>query len=251
MTRVLVTGASGLIGGVLREALAERYALSGLDARRMRGSGLHVVDMRKLGRVERVFAGHDVVVDLAANPSVSSSWNEVRANNLPATWNALEASTRAGVKRLVFASSNHVTGLYEREPPYSAIVAGAYDGLDPAAFTRITTRHPVRPDSPYAVGKVFGEAAGRYYAEARGLSVICLRIGSVNPVDRPRNAREFATLLTHRDLVALVDASIRAPEGVRFAVYYGVSANTWRIWDVDDARQEIGFVPVDNAESWR
>jgi nucleoside-diphosphate-sugar epimerase len=251
VTRVLVTGASGLIGRVLREALADRYALTGLDVRRVRGSGLHVADMRKLRRLEPVFAGHDVVVDLAANPSVSSSWDEIRTNNLPATLNAFEASRRAGVKRVVFASSNHVTGLYERDSPYSAIVAGAYDGLDPGGFTRITSRHPLRPDSPYGVGKAFGEAAGRYYAEEHGLSVLCLRIGTVNQVDRPRNAREFATLLTHRDLVALVDASIRAPENLPYGVYYGVSANTWRIWDVDDAREEIDFVPVDNAEEWR
>jgi nucleoside-diphosphate-sugar epimerase len=251
-TRVLITGASGLIGRILREALAERYALSGLDVRRVRGSGLRVADMRKLGRrVRAAFEGHEVVVDLAANPSVASSWDEVRTNNLRATLNALEAATHARVKRLVFASSNHVTGLYEREPPYSAIVAGAYEGLDPAEVARITSQHPVRPDSPYAVGKVFGEAAGRYYAEEHGLSVICLRIGTVHEGDRPRNAREFATLLTQRDLVSLVDCCIRAPETVRFAVFYGVSANTWRIWEIADARDEIGFVPADDAEAWR
>jgi hypothetical protein len=81
--------------------------------------------------------------------------------------------------------------------------------------------------------------------------VICLRIGTVNAEGRPRNAREFATLLTHSDLVRLVDCSLSASDDLRFGVFYGVSANTWRFWDIDDARQTIGYQPRDNAEAWR
>jgi nucleoside-diphosphate-sugar epimerase len=249
--RVLITGASGLIGGILRDALADRYELSGVDRRRGGGAESRVADMTKLRRVQPAFQGQDVVVDLAANPTVSSSWSEIYENNVPATANAYEAARRAGVKRVIYASSNHATGMYERDQPYAAIVAGEYEGLDPAKTPYVTSRDPVRPDGPYGVGKVLGEALGRYYADMFGLSVICLRIGTVNRENRPRNAREFSTLLTHADLVQLVDCCIRAPEEVRFAIYYGVSANTWRFWEIADAAEAIGYRPRDDAEAWR
>jgi uronate dehydrogenase len=246
---VLITGAGGLIGGILGEGLEGDYELTRLDVRR--GPAVQRVDMRKLKAAERAFAGAEVVIDLAAIPRVSSSWEEVYENNLPATANALEAARRAGARRLIFASSSHVTGGYERDDPYAAIVGGDYAGLDPEAIPRITVGHPIRPDSPYGVGKALGEAAGRHYADAHGLSVICLRIGSVNAQDRPRNAREFATLLTSRDLVRLVECCIRASAELGFAIFYGVSANAWRFWEIADAEKVIGYRPADDAEAFR
>jgi hypothetical protein len=152
---------------------------------------------------------------------------------------------------VVYASSNHVVGMYERDEPYASVVAGRYDGLDPALVPRLDASVPVRPDSLYGVGKAFGEAAARFYAEEHGLSVICLRIGTVTKRDRPVKPRDFATLLTHRDLVHLVDRCLSAPDSCRFAIVYGVSANTWRLWDIDAARDAIGYQPRDNAENWR
>ena len=247
---VLVTGAAGTVGSILMEGLADEYAVHGLDFRR--GPGVeHVVDMTSPRPVERAFQGMHAVVDLAADPSVTASWKSVRENNIPATVTALEAAREAGVRRVVFASSNHVVGMYERDEPYASIVAGRYEGLDPNELPRLTALTPVRPDGPYGIGKAFGEAAARYYAEAFGLSVVCLRIGTVTRANRPGNPRQFATLLTHRDLVHLVRCCLRAPESVRFAVFYGVSANTWRFWDIDEARTAIGYAPVDDAETWR
>ena len=247
---VLVTGAGGLIGTVLREGLAGSYTVHGLDV--AAGPGVdRVADMRRLDRIVPAFEGMSAVVDLAADSDASATWETVQRNNIPATVNALEAARIAGVRRVVFASSNHVTGMVERDEPYASILAGAYNGLDPESLVRVSVGDPVRPDGPYGVGKALGEAAARYYAEEFGLSVICLRIGSVNHADRPTNARHFATLLTHRDLVDLVRCCLAAPESVRFAVFYGVSANTWRIWDIENARETIGFVPRDDAESRR
>jgi nucleoside-diphosphate-sugar epimerase len=247
--RVVVTGAAGLIGGIVSAALADRHELVGAD--RARRTGVHRVDVARSPRaLERLVAGADAVVDLAGLPQADQPWDGVWRNNVRATINTLEAAWRADVRRYVFASSNHVTGLYERDDPYARIVAGRYEGLDPAATPFIRPDWPIRPDGPYAVGKAFGEAAARYAADAHGLSAICLRIGTVNADDRPHDVRGFATLLTHADLVRLVAAALDAPSAVGFAVCYGVSRNTWRIWDLD-AGEAIGYRPEDDAETLR
>jgi nucleoside-diphosphate-sugar epimerase len=201
--------------------------------------------------MERAFAGAAAVIELAASSSAGTSWERVRKNNMAATVTTLEAARRAGVPRVVLASSNHVTGMHEREEPYASVLAGRYEGLEPGRIPRIGTDWPVRPDGFYAVGKCAAEAAGRYYAEEFGLSVICLRIGTVNREDRPRNSREFATLLTYRDLAQLMRRCLEAPTDLGFAIFYGVSRNTWRIWDIEDAGSAIGYEPLDDAETFR
>jgi nucleoside-diphosphate-sugar epimerase len=246
LQRILITGAAGVVGTALRRGLGSSYELRGLDRRR--GREWRRGDLTRPLSVRKVFEGVDAVVDLAANPSLHSSWDEVWEQNVPATIGALEAARAAGVRRVVFASSAHVVGLYEREQPYSAIVAGEYEGLDPEAIPKITRHHPVRPDTPYAVGKVAGEAAGRYYSEQHGLSVICLRLGWVTADDVPAGPRGSAAFLSHADLTHLVDCCLRAPDNIRFAIYFGVSANTWRLWDIEDARREIGYEPKDNGD---
>lgn len=249
--RVVITGALGLIGGILSKGIGDEWDVAGVDARKSRGEGIGRADMTKLSAAERSFSGADHVIDLAASPSPTISWAEAYGNNMRAALNALEAARRAGVRRVVYASSNHVTGMYEHDEPYASIVAGRYDGLDPARTPLISRSHTARPDGPYGVSKAFGESAGRYYAEEFGLSVICLRIGTVNAEGRPKNPRELATLLTHRDLIHLVECCLRAGDEIGFAVFYGVSDNTWRFWEIADAEREIGYRPRDNAEALR
>ena len=248
--RVLITGTSGLIGGILRDALADGYDLGGVDVRPISGFDSLVADMTDLEAIQPAFDGVDTVIDLAAIPREDTPWKDVHANNIPSTYNALEASRRAGVRRVIFASSNHVTGMYEGDHPYSAIVTGDCDGLDPAAIPYITTGMPIRPDGPYGIAKAFGEAVGRHYSDRYGLSVVCLRIGTLNRESRPLEPRHFATLLTHRDLTHLVERSIEAPDGLRFGIFYGVSSNRWRFWDIAD-RERIGYLPKADAETWR
>jgi nucleoside-diphosphate-sugar epimerase len=242
---LLLTGAAGLIGTILRNGLEDRYAIRALDL--TAASGIAAVDMTDLVAADPFFVGVDTVIDLAAETGPGVSWATVCKNNLLVTANSLEASRRAGVRRVVFMSSNHVTGLYEREQPYAAILAGDYDGLHPEDIPRLSARSAVRPDGPYAVGKLAGEAAARYYSDVFGLSTICLRIGTVNRRDRPEDKRHYATLLTHADLVRLVECAIEAPETVRHGVFYGVSDNTWRIWEIEDARELLGYVPRDKV----
>jgi NAD+ dependent glucose-6-phosphate dehydrogenase len=249
--KILITGAAGLLGRVLVGGLGERYAVSGIDRMGSRRGQMRRVDMSKQKGLDSLFDGFDTVIDLAALPSERTPWSEVWRNNLPATMNALDAARRGGVRRYVFASSNHVTGMYERAAPYAAISAGEYDGLDPRQTPLIEPSWPLRPDGPYAIGKALGEAAARYYSDAFGLSAICLRIGTVNRENTPTTPRQFATLLSHADLLRLVQAAVTAPADLQYGIYYGVSRNTWRFWDISDARDEIGYEPQEDAERFR
>ena len=250
--RVAITGAGGLIGQILQQHLSSTYETVGLDRRwPRRGGRWRRVNLANAESAAVAIRGAELVIDLAADPSPTLPWKRAYRNNISTTFNVLEAARLAGVRRVVYASSNHVTGGYEREQPYAAIVGGRYDQLDPDAIPRITTADPIRPDGPYGLSKAFGEAAGRWFADEYGLSVLCLRIGTVNQADRPTDVRQFATLLTHRDLATLVTACLEAPGDLLYGVYYGVSGNTWRFWDIENARRELNYEPRDNAERWR
>lgn len=249
--RLVITGAAGVIGSVLRRRLSQDYIVRGLDRRRTHEHAVDRVDVTRLNALSAAFAGADAVIDLAASAQLDTPWPEVWKNNIRATMNTLEAARRNGVARFVYASSNHVTGMYEQEFPYSAIVAGEYSQLEREAVPLIDSSMPVRPDSPYAIGKSLGETAARYYSDTFGLQTICIRIGTVNREDRPTHARHFATLLTHADLTRLFECALHAPDDLRFGIFYGVSDNVWRFWDIAEARRAIGYVPQDDAERLR
>lgn len=248
--RVVVTGAAGLIGRVLWENLVEGWELVGIDTRPHPAAEIVQGSMLDMDALDRLMDGPSAVVHLGASSDVAAPWEELIAPNIEGTRSVLEAARASGVKRFVFASSNHVTGLYENDMPYKAIMEGDREGLDPERLERISHEWPIRPDSVYGVSKAFGETLGRYYAETFGLEVICLRIGTVNEEDRPQSPRQRATLLTHRDLTALIEACLSV-EKVSYAVLYAVSANTWRIWDLEEPRRVLGWIPEDNAEDDR
>lgn len=249
--RVLITGIAGQIGTVVREALAPHYRVSGVDIRDVPGADVLVASMSDLEAVLPAFRGVDTVIDLANLPAGDTPWELVHRTNIANTYNALEAARRAGAKRVVFASSNRASEGYELDEPYRSICAGRYEGLRPGGFPPVTAAMPPRPSGPYGIGKVFGEAAGRYFSDYHGLSVICLRLGTVTRANRPSTVRHFATILTHRDLAQLFTRAVEAAESLRYGVYYGVSNNTWKFWDIEPARRDLGFEPVDNMEVYR
>lgn len=251
--RLLITGIAGMVGSILVPGLRDSYRLRGLDVTLYNVDGVESVlaDATDLDAIQPWFESVDCVLHLAGYASVDSPWDEVYRNNVPAASNVLEAARRAGVGRVILASSNHVTGMVEREKPYSQVVAGKYKGLKPERLDLVSPADPIRPDSHYAVGKAMTEAAGRYYAEAYGLSVIGLRFGTINRENRPTEPRHYATLLTHRDLMHLVQRCIEAPPELGYSIFYGVSNNRWRYWDIRNAIAHIGYKPQDNAESYR
>ena len=162
------------------------------------------------------------------------------STNISGTRNVFEAARDAGVAQVVFASSNHVVGMYEAEG-----APGIYAPDDP---TLIAEDAEMRPDSLYGVSKGFGELLGRYYVERHGLRVICLRIGWVWHIDATPNnhARAEAIWLSQRDCAQLVARAIDA-DHVRWAVVYGISDNPRAFWSLRAARGVLGFEPQDSA----
>src|SRR5713226_5960158 len=195
---VLVTGMSGLIGGALRRHLEGKYELSALNRRPVPGVKCHQADIADLDAIAPAFAGVDTVVHLAALTGSSTNFDGILRANVIGTYNVFEAARRAGVGRVVFASSGAVVSGCEREPRFAALVAGRYAEVPSVPI--LTHESPLHPSGLYGASKVWGEALGRHYADAHGLSVLCVRIGRVNAEDRPSSARDFSVWCSQRDI---------------------------------------------------
>jgi NAD+ dependent glucose-6-phosphate dehydrogenase len=250
--RVLVTGAEGVIGTAVRDHLGSRYELTCLTLTRQDFPS-HVADVADLDAIRPAFQGVDAVVHLAASASLEAPWHDVLHNNIIGTYNVFEAARQAGISRVVFASSNHVIGMYELEGAPSL-----YELQDERRYDHTAE---VRPDSLYGVSKAYGEALGRMYVERYGLRVFCLRIGAVRANDDPtsptvnplidldaegRRNRLRAVWLSRRDCAELISACLEV-EDVSWAVVYGVSGNPRRFWDLTHARELLGWEPQDSA----
>ena len=251
--RVLITGSAGRVGTILRDALSDRYSLSGIDRVAVPGFDSAVAGLTDLDAILPSFEGVETVVHLAAEPrhTPDVGWDLLMPDNVVATTNVFEAARRGGARRVIFFSSMHVNGLYERDHPYSAIASGNYVGLQPDRVALVTHEMPDRPDGPYAASKIFGEALGRYYAEEFGITVICVRLGTVGGADGPgEDPRSYVSWNSHRDLARMVERCIEV-EGITYDIFYGASGNTWKIYDTPRAWQVLGYQPQDNAEDFR
>ena len=231
MDRILITGAAGQIGVALRDGLRGAYSLIRLlDLAPMgnaeAGEEVVTADIRDAEAMEKAMAGIDCVVHLAG-ASVETTWDKVLPLNIEGCYNTFEAARRQGVKRVIFASSNHAVGFHRRE-------------------RFIDDKVVPRPDTRYGVSKVFGEALGRLYADKYGLSVACLRIGTFRNPDRPADARQLLTWISHRDMAQLVRRCIDHPH-YHFVTVYGVSNNLRSRWDNSNVKF-LGYRPQDDSE---
>ena len=232
--KVLITGAAGRIGRTLRNAFVGVYDLRLLYHSKVlpkEGDDEVVVgDLCDFDAMVEAVKGVDVVVHMAGIPG-ERAFEQLWTVNIQGTYHIFEAARQCGVNQIVFASTNHVTGFYEKDGVY------------------VTPEMPVRPDSLYGVSKAFGEALGRYYVDQYGMSVHCLRIGSFVPENRPRSVRALSTWMSHPDMARLVQRCIEA-EDVKFGIFYGISDNTRKYWDIANARELVGYDPEDDAETY-
>jgi uronate dehydrogenase len=235
MKKVLMSGASGMIGTSLRDLLKDRYALrlqerpGGKPVGPARdGEEIVQTDITDLEGMQAAMRGCDAVIHLAASSAVQTPWADALNNNIIGQYTVLEAMRHEGVKRMVFATTNHVTGYYELKgrPCYPDM--------------------PVRPDGYYGASKAFGEALARFYVDEHGLEVICLRIGSWLPA--PKNVRSLSTWLSPRDMAQLAWRAIETP--LTWGIFYAISANTRRYWDIGPTQEQLGFQSEDDAERY-
>jgi uronate dehydrogenase len=230
MKTVLITGAAGDVGTHLRNELAGRYQLRVSDIkpiRDLRKNEKYVrADVSKLPDMLRATKGVDALVHLGAWP-VEGDWPLILSSNIIGAYNGFEAARRNGVKRVVFATSNHAVGFYRRDHT-------------------IDHNAQPRPDSRYGVSKAFGEALGALYAHKYGLEVLAIRIGNVNP--EPLDKRRLAIWISPRDIAQLVSIGIDHPE-IRFEIVYGISDNH-RAWYDNSNAYRLGYRPLDKSEAY-
>jgi nucleoside-diphosphate-sugar epimerase len=250
MKKVLITGMSGLIGGILRSHLEGLggYRLRALNRRPVEGVESVQADISDLDAIRPAFEGIDVVVHLAAYLG-GGDFEGHLSGNLVGAYNVYEAARLAGVKRVVFASSGAAATGFERISPYDAIAEGSYDRV-PENFTKIT-HETTWPSGIYGAAKVWGEAIGRHFADAYGMSVLCVRIGRVNEENRPTSPGEFSRYLSHRDIAQFLQLCIDAPDDLGYDIFFATSNNRWGYRDIEHPRRVLGYEPQDSAEDFR
>jgi len=230
--RLLLTGAAGGLGQVLRPRLKSRCDILRVSdiadlGQAQAGEELMPMPLQDRSGMQRLLEGVDAVVHLGG-VSTEQPFDLILQANILGLYNLYEAARKQGVRRIVFASSNHVTGFYRQDQVIDATM-------------------PHRPDGYYGVSKAFGEDLSRFYFDRYGIETACLRIGSSNP--QPKDRRMLATWLSYDDLERLVVASLTTPV-LGHSIVYGMSDNTTSWWDNTPARH-IGFQPQDSSEKFR
>ena len=246
---VLVTGISGRIGKIVCEFLGTKYQIKGLDLVPAPDFETHIADLSDLESIKIAFENQDVVVHLGADPNGGAPWDSILKNNIVGTYNVMEASREAGVKRIVFASTNHVVGyIPETQSPYKEIFEGQLNGLR-RPYPLIGTEN-IRPCCHYGVGKSLGESLGSLYNDKYGISFIAIRIGGLvdkQPGWQTRQKGGLSMWLSHRDAAQIIERSIDAPNSVGFTIVYGMSGNSLRVHEIESAKEVLGYLPKDDA----
>jgi nucleoside-diphosphate-sugar epimerase len=247
--KVLVTGASGLIGQRVIKDLGDRYSFSGLSRRPVEGIPHAQADITDRDAVRNACRGMDAVLHLAAETIDYDDWERVMDVTIGGTLNLYRAAQEAGVKRVVFASAGSTMIGYEWYPgsPYAALAANKIQQL-PEGERMLRHTDPPRPADFYSVGKLFGENTGRLFSDKYGMSVIVIRVGAVLPDDRPSLVRELPGYLAQSDLVSMIDKCLAAPQSVRFDVFHALSNNSRRWRDIEHARDVLGWEPRDSSD---
>lgn len=227
-----ITGAAGRVGTVLRAGLREHYdqvrlldivAVDEPHDKEVCFTG----DLSDTALVDEFMNGCDAVIHLAGLPD-EAPFADILQHNILGTYTVYEAARKHGTNRVVFASTNHVVGFYERSE-------------------KVGTTMPQRPDSLYGASKAFGEDLARLYHDKWGMDMVCVRIGSFQ--ERPRNARQLSTWLGFEDTVQLFHRAIEAPD-IGFSVVFGVSGNSRSWWENTEEAAALGYVPQQSADSF-
>jgi uronate dehydrogenase len=229
---LLMTGAAGGVGTAMRQRLKANCSVLRLSDRADLGPaqvGEEIVqaDLADAAAVHAAVQGCQAIVHLGG-VSLEGPFDPILQGNIIGVYNLYEAARQHGVKRVVFASSNHVTGFYRQGET-------------------ITPAHPPRPDSLYGVSKAFGEDLSRMYFDRYGIETACVRIGSAFAA--PRDRRMLASWLSFDDLHRLITACLTTPV-LGHTIIFGMSNNAVSWYDNASVRH-VGYVPQDSSDGFR
>ncbi|MFB6108032.1 MAG: NAD-dependent glucose-6-phosphate dehydrogenase Azf [Haloplanus sp.] len=249
---VLLTGAGGRVGQAILSGIATEYDWRLLDREPLPEDRLPdgvteedvvVADVTDDEAVAEAMAGVGAVVHLAGDPRPEAPWNSVLTNNVDGAQTVFEAAVEEGVEKVAFASSNHAVSAYETDERTPEMYRTDDD-------YRLDGTELPRPGNLYGVSKAAGETLGRYYHDADGLSVVCVRIGNLTEGHPPRNyERGQAMWLSHRDCAHLFECCLRADYG--YEIVYGTSNNERRYYSLERAKEVLGYDPQDDSADYR
>lgn len=227
---VLLTGAAGGLGTLMRELLpAYGYELRLFDLHPIEGEPDAIVaDLADREALREAVRGVDAIIHLAGI-SLESSFEKILRANIEGTHHLYEAAREEGVRRIVFASSNHAIG---------------WTPAPAAGEPLIPVSTPRRPDTFYGLSKSFGEDLAQLYQDQHGIETVSVRIGSC--FREPTSVRMLSVWMSPEDGARLFHAALTAPD-VAHTVVYGSSANTRLWWDLSSARA-LGYEPRDDSE---
>lgn len=229
--KILITGASGIIGTALRTELKKMgYVLRLLDLvppkDPLPDEEIIIGSIADRSVVDKAVAGVDGILHMAGCVTDADMAEQIEGNIVGA-WNIFESARVHGVERVVYTSSHHVVGYYPRR-------------------RRLSSNVILRPDSRYGLTKAFGEQLGALYADKYGLRSLAIRVGVA--LDKPTNQRRLALWVSFRDLAHLIDIGFRNPD-LRYSIVYGVSNNERSYFD-NSAAYQLGYKPQDKAEDF-
>jgi len=230
--RILLTGAAGGIGRELRSRLKDNCNMLRLSDIVSIGAPkaneeILVGDLANSEFMLGLLEGVDAVIHMGGI-SVEGPFGPILQANILGLYNLYEAARIHGVKRIIFASSNHVTGFYKQSET-------------------IRLSDPPRPDGIYGVSKAFGEDLSRFYFDRYRIETVCIRIGSC--FEKPKDRRMLATWLSYSDLYRLITACLTTPV-VDHSIIFATSKNSVSWWNNDEAKH-IGFNPQDSSDKFR
>ena len=248
--KVLVTGASGLIGALTLAGLKDEYEFTALNRRPVQGVPCIQADISDPQAIKPAFKGMDMVLHLAAYCG-DDNWEDTMAITVNGTLNVLRAAQEAGVKRVVNMSTGSTMCGHEWDEtkPYGKLAGGEYEAVGPS-WPLLSYRDPPRPDSRYGVGKVFGEVCGRWFSDHYGMSVLCIRLGAVLDTDRPKLLRHFPGYLSQADAVQIIDKCLAAPMTLKYGVFDAISENKYRWRDTSPAKEILGWKPTGSSDNF-
>jgi len=247
--KVLITGASGLIGGITLRNLSDKYEFSALNRSDVPEIPTLRADITDFDSIMPAFKNIDIVLHMSNYTQDAISWDKHFNVGILGTRNVYEAARLNGVKRVVLGSTGDTMTGYEMEYPYGELAAGEYDKVNDN-WDMITEEHPTRPKSIYGACKIFCEALGHFYSDRYNMSVICIRLGGVLLGDKPTLRRQYPGFLSQSDCLQMIDLCLSAPENIKFDIFHASSNNKYAWRDTNHAKEILGWKPTGNSDKY-